>query len=132
MTLENLGYARLEDFNFGLLPFALKSPSESVVKRNSDNYILPTNDSIRTIYTKTSFGILLLEQRKGDMVFDEPNLDIDGHDAKLVVSKHKGAKWATTVFADYKGDLFRIQANRRLTGPSLDSFLEFCEQIIKE
>ena len=65
------------------------------------------------------------------MQLEEPNLTIAGNEAKVVVTRHKNEKWATTVYASGRSHIFRVEANRRLEGSELDAFVEFVERIVK-
>lgn len=124
------GFARLENFDLERLPFPVKHVPEHAIRADSDNYILPTNTKVRRIFTKTDFGMLFVEQGVGRMVLDEPNLRLAGHDAKVVVTRHKGDKWATTIYASDASHIYRLEANRLLEGSELDAFVDYAEQML--
>jgi len=130
MVAKTLGFQEISEYNLSRAPFAPNNVPQDVVKSGSTNYILPTNTKIRRIYTETDFGVLFVEQSIGEMVFDQPNMKSAGNDAKVVVTKHKNDTWATTLYASNAGYIYRIEADRALTGKDLASFVEFSEKII--
>lgn len=131
LSPDSLGFQALEEYNSDRAPFEYKDISEDVIHKNSDNYILPTANKITRIYTKTDFGTLLVEQSRGELVIDEPNISIVGYEAKIVITKQKGSKWSTTIYVGDEEYFYRIESNQRLSGNSRDNFEKFVEDLIQ-
>lgn len=123
-------FQKLEDVELKSIALRPKSVPDHFIHHDSKNIIMSGDALVRRIYSKTDYGMLLIEESKGELFLDEPNLSIAGHDAKFAVSKHKGGKWATTIFATDGKNIFRIESNRRLNSRALDSFVLFADDLI--
>ncbi len=123
-------FQKLEDFDVSKSPIELKQVPDHLIHNNSENIVVADDTRVMRIYSKTDYGMLLVEETSGDLFLDEPNLSIAGHDAKGAVSKHKDGKWATTVFATDGVKIYRIESNKRLNDSALDSFVLFVSDMI--
>lgn len=123
-------FQKLEDFNVTQSPIELRTVPDYAIRDDSENIVIPGNATVIRIYSKTNFGTLLVEEARGELFLDEPNLSIAGYDAKVAVSKHKDDKWATTIFATDGTKIYRIESNKRLKDDTLDSFVLFISDII--
>lgn len=123
-------FQKLEDFNVSQSPIELRTVPDYAIRDDSENIVIAGNATVMRIYSKTDYGTLLVEETKGELFLDEPNLSVAGYDAKVAVSKHKDGKWATTIFATDGTKIYRIESNKRLKDDTLDAFVLFISDII--
>lgn len=127
---QTLGFQRLEEYRNVPTSLNFKAVPADIIFNNSENYIFPSAIKVTRLFTETEFGIFLIEQSRGTLEIDGPNLEISGNDAKFVIRKLRGDKWSTSIFVADGEFVYRLESNRRLAGNDLENFIGVTEEII--
>lgn len=71
-----------------------------------------------------------MEEYFGKLRIDSPNLTINGHDAKIVITKHKGEKWSTALYVSDDKKVYQIVSSKRLEGRVREDFIELAGNLM--
>lgn len=130
---NELGFYSGPDFDKGIpyLPFSPAIVPARFLDPSSERYLIPGGQRVKQFYTKSVFGRLITDELLVDEVnLNAPNLSVSGAPAKLITIKHENASWATVLYAQSKGRLFIIEAERKLEGKQKQDYIEFAETLI--
>ncbi|MBQ0718577.1 MAG: hypothetical protein KBT88_00940 [Gammaproteobacteria bacterium] len=131
-NLDNLGFTELDNVDFETLPFSATLLDESYIKNNSDNYLLIGGHMLKQLYTKTEFGILIIDETVDSVTtLASANIELNSEPATFTHVKHKGGKWATVVYAPSGDRLFIVESDRKLTGKMKDRFIEMVADLLR-
>lgn len=128
--VASLGFEKLVGPNDFAAERKLSALPNSAIYHDSENYLFPSGSRNKRLFTKTDFGILLVDEGFGAMNLDQPNLVLSGFDAKVVHSKHGRGSWSTTIYAGNSEKVFIIESNANLRGATLEKFVSFAEELV--
>lgn len=98
----------------------------------SRNYVMAGLDASSQIYSRSSFGPVLLVRESAAAEFRPhvPNLFIAGHDGTVTWTKYDTGVWTTTVSGFNGRRVFHISVEAKLDGAERDRFVAMATTII--